>query len=257
MANHRPGIVNAVSVSLTVVSILLSVFFYMKAQKRRDPRYVVYEPPAKVFDSKLSAPGLRVVDGEGQPIQDDVHVVTASFWNAGDLPIEPEDVRQTVVFSITPARRILSATIMGQTHPNISAFSVLTLPPTDQSDSRYVQLSWRHLDPGFGVRFQVIYVGAATAHFRFGGNIVGTEGPNDARPRLARSGTTRNIINVLVGLIAGFLSNVVGMALVRKRRRLGRTEWLSWVYSGALVGVVGGVLFVTLRFLMHGVDAPI
>ena len=137
------------------------------------------------------------------------------------------------------ARRILDYRIFEQTRPKVSKFR-LTPDPTD---SNAVVLSWTHLDPGFGVRFHVVFETepGATTSTKFDGLIV------DAAPFLNTASFIRSLsagqlaASFLVFLtVIGTGGYLIGRSLVApaiiKLMPAGRPRFVVTVVVAIVVG---------------------
>lgn len=176
--------VNFVSVCLAVVSLVAAYLFYVKSQKEAVPSFTVTPSQFKIFDSHIASPKIKVYDSHGQVIDENVYLAEVVFWNSGNIPIEPRDVRIPVRLVLTPCKAILDYKIIRETRPIVAAMQLAedtsaNLAPQTKS----LILTWNHLDPGFGGRFQVIYSSSEPASISFDGYIVGTKGLLSVAPR--------------------------------------------------------------------------
>jgi hypothetical protein len=105
-------------------------------------------------------------------VKDNVYLFTVTFWNSGELSIEPEDVRIPVTLTISPCKKILDYQIIEAAHPNIADFSLREVE-NSYTNSKSIVINWNHLDPNFGVKIQVIYAGTENPSISFDGMIVG------------------------------------------------------------------------------------
>lgn len=169
--------VNFISISLGIIGIILAIVFYFKSQKEKIPTYILPEPNeiSIVYDSQKSSPSIRVLDKDSTLVKDNVYLFTATFWNSGNLPIEPEDVRTPVVLTISPCKKILDYKIVAATYPDIANFTLTEIKSVD-SLSKSLMLKWNHLDPNFGLMIQVTHTGSLKPWIKFNGMIVGVEG---------------------------------------------------------------------------------
>ena len=208
---------NIISLSVAFGSIVLSIFFYYISQKSREPTYLVSDEIGKVYDSSISSPSITVLDKDSVAIQDDIFLTTATFWNRGEIPIEPEDVRKPVIARISPIRRILDYSIQEQTEPDVADIRLsLIKEPSPDSPSAEIQIDWTHLDPNHGVRFQIIYAGDQDAQITFDGSIVGVNRLQDGKPVGVISS---QILSILIGILLAFLGNYVLEWLASKKKR--------------------------------------
>lgn len=190
-----------------VAGFVVAFFFFKLSEQRKQFAYTNPVTSIRIFDSKSASPAIRVLDSESQPITEDVYVAEVVFWNSGNVPIEPSDVRgEPIKLILSPVARIIDLRVTGATHDNVGKFVVseVNLPDEGGNNRKAVQVQWEHLDPGFGVRFQVTYTGLPTGEsglvLDVQGNIVSTEGlsvdstnkpsQNISIPRLTRFAIT-------------------------------------------------------------------
>jgi hypothetical protein len=181
--------INLIFLTLTVISLAATVVFYYKSKREMRPTYSVPNPALRIFDSNISSPKIRLQDSTGRQINEDVYLAETVFWNSGQLPIEPSDVREPVTFSFEPCSRILDWKITGQTKPEISQFAlVLDTSIHATINRKTIVLKWSHLDPNFGARIQVIYSSAHPAQIAIGGYIAGVQSFTEALPKGQKTG---------------------------------------------------------------------
>jgi|ERR1044072_6080872 hypothetical protein len=255
MVISRKSIINLVSLSLALVSIALSVFFYQRSKRERDPRYLIYEPPTVVFDSGTSDPTIQVTGPDGKTIQETIRVVTVSFWNAGQLPIEPEDVRQPPRFSISNTSRVLSAKVTAENYPGISQFKASPLPSQEGSKHSDVELTWKHLDPGHGARFQVMYVSNASSSFKLEGNIVGTNGPKSADALFGKAQSVTPAASALLGV--GLAAAIIWLLKRAEGRDSKRARFLAIALVFTIVSAVVVIGSFVIAWLVEPIQPPI
>jgi len=231
---------NLIMFIIAIVSISLTIFFYLNGQKERKPVYQIAEPYSIVYDSSVSSPKISVIDSSGKLIQDDIYLITISFWNAGDLPIEPEDVRSSVILHIKPISRLLDFSIITQTDPNIIGFTLSEIPQSPSSTEGQLLLSWTHLDPGEGARFQIIYTGQKDSAVSFSGNILDVHKISNNNP----SSQSRPIsILLLIIALLSIIVSILGILLMRASFLIGASReykgfkvqkafiWVSFIIS--------------------------
>jgi len=162
---------NIVTLILAFISIVISVIFYYGSQQEKRIAYVQSEP-SKIFDSSASRPALRVLDKNNEVVNQDVFVRTYTVWNAGNLPIEPAEVRKPINVIFPISTKILGLEILGQTRGDVANCKLVD--SSMAQEVRSASLTWDHFDPGFGVKFQIIYTGA-TPEAKLDGYIVGVD----------------------------------------------------------------------------------
>lgn len=144
--------------------LVIAIIFFKLAEQRKQFAYTTPVTSIRIFDSQSASPAIRVLDSRGEPITEDVYVTEVVFWNSGNVPIEPSDVREPIKIVLSPVKRIIDLRVTGAHRENIANFAVSEAGPPEgpAGNKKAVQLEWEHLDPGFGVRFQVTYVGPSS-----------------------------------------------------------------------------------------------
>ena len=228
--------INSLTLSLAAVAIILSIIFYLRSQREMIPTYMIEEPPSKLFDSTHSTHSIRVIDKSGKLVDEDIYLITAVFWNSGELPIEPGEVRKPITFVISGTQRILDTSIVKEVHPDISKFRLVESSTKKNS----IEILWDHLDPGDAVKFHVIYTGTEDVNFTFTGNVLGSETIKDARPILLHTGLlTKVVVVILVGLSAIALAFLGGMIAdwLPKLRSDNVREAIGLIIAGMILSV--------------------
>jgi hypothetical protein len=157
---------NLFTLLLAIIGIILSIFFYYKSEKVKGISYIIDEPPSLIFDSKNSSSAIKVIEHDSVNINGDVYLLTGSLWNSGDYPISKEDIRLPISLSLGNDNRILDFKITYQKVPNIADFVLIKENPNS------LNLGWKYFDPGFGFKFQIMYVGSNISNFEINGNIL-------------------------------------------------------------------------------------
>ncbi|MFZ2854664.1 MAG: hypothetical protein WAZ34_11220 [Rhodocyclaceae bacterium] len=212
---------NLLNTAIALVSLALSVYFYLEAKQKREPYYLAHQS-SQIYSKANSSPKLHLIDKSGKQIDGDVHVLEFSFWNHGRLPIETSDARTPVFVQFPKSTTILDYSIVRENKPDISAFKLEQ--SVDQVAPR-LALKWTHLDPGLGARIQVIYIGEKNPPLLFGGDVLDTE-IVDGAPMMERlvGGKVAPFLAALLGIFASESSKQafrrVPIEIPKWRRRL-------------------------------------
>lgn len=161
---------NIITLSLTVVSLLLSVFFYFDGKKEKNISYQLVEPTSLIFDSKNSSSKIKLFEKDSILITDNVYVQTGTIWNSGDFPILKSDIRKQMAIKLNGAKRILDFKIVKQKDASIANFKLM------QGDEQSINIGWEYFDPTYGFVFQVIYIGEDNPKFELQGKILDISG---------------------------------------------------------------------------------
>ena len=163
------------------VSIILAIYFWRFPNVYREVSYTVSDDHIQVFDSSLLSPRIRMIDAEGNQIQENVYAASVTVWNSGNLPIDPIDVRIPLRIRIGSVSRILDYAILKQVDPDVANFNAREVTPSSDSDSiSEIEISWDYFDPQFGAIIQVMYAAQAQADISLVGYILGIQ-RNDFR----------------------------------------------------------------------------
>ena len=245
--------INIITLSIGFLSIVVSLILYSASLKTREPVFYADDTKGKIFDSSLTSPAIKVLDKKDQLIAEDIFLVTATFWNAGELPIEPEHVRKPIHMTLTPVKRILDYKILDQVEPDIAQIKLDDVTISEgQVSSNEVQVTWAHLDPGYGARFQMIYIGEEDAEISFTGKISGVDKIKNTKPL----GKKYKFIDSLFSLFLGMISYLVVRLSVSGYKDIKRNE-STFVIKITLVIFIILVSFFTYYFVIKGPTPPI
>jgi hypothetical protein len=157
---------NLITFILTIFSILISFYFYFKAEKEKALSFNIQEPTSLIFDSKKSVSTITIYEKDSVPIRQNIYLLTGTIWNTGDYPIYKSDLRQPLSISLKTSNRILDYKINKQKDNAIAYF---TLKKIDNSN---INIDWKYFDPNYGFKFQVIYVGDSDSGIKLKGKIL-------------------------------------------------------------------------------------
>ena len=243
--------INIISLSIAVVSLIGSAVFFSKSQQKKQPTYLVSEERVRIFDSSVSSPKIKVMDENSKLIDDDIFLTTIIFWNSGNLPIEPGDVRDPVKVTMSPCKRILDFSIIEATYPKIGDFKLYeAVQPQSDSLTKNVAIDWKHLDSDFGLKFQIIYVGAENTKISFDGHISGVKKFRDARS-IGKRSKLFSLINI-VGIV--FLLGIVGYVRELTEKYSGIRRFLIRLIYLALAVVIVYIYYI---LVLKGIEPPV
>jgi len=156
-----------VSLTLTILFGVTSVVFYYKSKQEAKPTFMVFEGPTKIYDNKTGSSKIKVLDNNLEPINQDVFLISVKFWNSGNLPIEPSEVRVYPTLTITDCNKILDYKIITQTNENISKYILVEDTINSQNGNKNISIKWDHFDPNNGLYMQIIYAGKDSSKIIF------------------------------------------------------------------------------------------
>lgn len=241
---------NLVSTVIALLSILLSVYFYLASVQKREPRYLI-STSSQIFSKTVSSPKITVVDSVGKAVSGDIHVVEVSFWNDGKLPIEPADVRTPVIVELPGGSRMLDSKIAKENKPAVSAFTLVEL--STSSGAPQVQIGWKHFDPGTGVRLQFIYVGDANPKLTIKGDILDAE-IMDGKSVVERFAPKWVIVLVALTL---FIASIIYATPLSKRIGAGRSQQIVLLIDFVITLVFSAAVTTGLWFLVSPRVPPV
>lgn len=234
---------NLFSTAVALLSVLLSIYFYLESVQRREPVFLAY-PTTTIVSKAVSSPNFTVVDAAGAKVEGDIQVLEISFWNDGRMPVEPHDIRTPVELQFPPGLRLLDSRVTRENKVGVTRFELRDVS-ADPTDGPRVALKWAHLDPGTGARLQFIYVGTPNASVQWQGDLLDAQISN-AVGYLKRKLSEGSRLAVALTLI---LLCAVAPEVVKRlnKRRTGAVAvligftWLAVIYG--VMGLVFWLLF--------------
>jgi hypothetical protein len=80
--------INITFLVIAVISVALTLIIYFVS--RREARISYYTATIQIVDQKEPVP-FSVIDDSGRPIKENIYATSVTFWNSGDLPLEPDN----------------------------------------------------------------------------------------------------------------------------------------------------------------------
>ncbi|WP_430411557.1 hypothetical protein [Kordia sp.] len=157
---------NILTLTLTVASLILSVFLFFKSQKIKSLSYQIDQTSSIIYDSENSSPKIKLFEKDSILLTENVYLLTGKLWNSGDIPVYKGDVRKDLELQIGSENRILDYKIIKQKDSSIANFS---LTPKGINT---LKVNWDYFDPNFSFNFQIIYTGSSNANFTILGKIL-------------------------------------------------------------------------------------
>ncbi len=160
------------NIRLAILSLslgILSLVLYLKDQKVRRISYHISNPVFKIYDKKNATSVIKLVLNDSIPVMDNVYLLTGGIWNDGDLPINKEDLRDSISIKLENCKQILDYKVVSQNDPNVAKF---TLTPKSNAE---LSVNWKYFDPEYGFSFQIMYVGKADVGFNLKGKVLGID----------------------------------------------------------------------------------
>jgi len=158
--------INIFFVALSVAGLLFGLYSYYDSHKTKTISYQITDPPAIVYDSENASSAIKLFEHDSIPIKDNVYLLTGTLWNSGNITILNDDVRRQLVLSIDSAKDILDFQIVKEIDPEIAKFSLRKI------NKQNIAVSWKYFDPGYAIKFQIIFAGSEKSKFHIGGKIL-------------------------------------------------------------------------------------
>ena len=161
-----------VSLTVGVGAVLFSYWVYRRGEKRRVPTMVAAPSTVVLVKPEVSRLKDFSVTHDGKIVG--VNGVTATFiyfWNDGKLPILRADVTSPYTISLPKGVQILNLAVTRSTRPvlGIEAHVVSNEEGTD-----CVEISFSVLEPGDGLKVQIIFDGPSDSQVVFAGSCLGS-----------------------------------------------------------------------------------
>ena len=163
--------------SITLLSILLAVFFYRRSQRRKRPLYVTRSSLFLVPDPVIGTDVTILYKGS------EVQRIAASevvFWNAGNEVISSSDLagKDLLRIVLPPDIQVLQAAIDKVSRDCID----FTLGPLPAPGRNEISLGFEFLDKNDGAAIRIVHTGTSDTKCQVAGAIKGV--PEGARQML-------------------------------------------------------------------------
>lgn len=162
----KATIVNIVSISLAIISILVSIFLWHQSNKDYKISYGIYNDKSLIFD-KRNASKLTLYENDTTLITQNVYQVTGFVTNTGGYKITEENVRKPLKIVLDKIDRILEYRIISGNYTG-AEFELLPI------DENSLNISWKYFDPNRGFDFSISYIGDSLEDVRLTGNVEGS-----------------------------------------------------------------------------------
>jgi hypothetical protein len=139
-----------------VLGLILSVYFYIQSEKKRDLAYYVNPAQAVVVQTGESS-NLHVFFGNHEPsheLTSDVTAAQIAIWNEGNESIRPDNVLRQVVIRTIPSVPILETSIRKKSRDVVN----VTLDQSHLNDG-VVGIQWNILEQNDEAIIQIVYAG--------------------------------------------------------------------------------------------------
>jgi hypothetical protein len=223
----------ALAILTTAITIIVSLYFYHKAQRHAVIAFKVEQ--VQVFDKgRTGGFPLTILDAAGNRIDNNIYAAGIAIWNHGNTEIRQENVRQPYRIALdSSSAKILDISPIFFSRANVDQFAI------DRSTG---EITWRHFDEGEGFRLNLIYEDQNISKVVLNGYAVDTDVIDSNKLDAERTRyviLTSNLI--LVWLSLGILYVlVIGFAT-----RFGRLRRLSNIF-GSIFAVISAGFALTI-----------
>ncbi len=237
---RRPAtaIPTAIAIVLFVAGVLVSFYFYQKAEKHGEVIFKVEQ--VQIFEKqRAGVVPLTVYDDAGRIIDNNIYAASVTIWNAGNTDIKKDDVREP--FILRPAgdaTRVIDILPAFFSRNNADHFTI------NQSTG---EISWQHIDESEGIKIRIIYVAASMESILLKGYAVGTTitDVQEMESRQAFYKKWKELLRlwfpIIVSVLVVFLIGLMERQLARQQR-LGRKLTIVISAFAFGLGLVSGIL---------------
>ncbi len=130
----------------------LATTFYFSSRNE-----LAYSIHRQVILDRDAARSVTVLDSNNQPVLGNIHSFEVKIWNSGNVDIPHQSVRRPLGLACANISRILQATPLGWTTPEISPFKISI------KNGNSIDISWEYFDPKTGLAISVLTDGEITS----------------------------------------------------------------------------------------------
>jgi hypothetical protein len=196
---------SSISVILTVVALILAVYFYLEGKSKREFKYYCHPVKATVVKAGQTT-SLRVFC-ENEKIESDVTAVQVAIWNNGKMSIRENDILEPITLYTEPKTRIIDVIIRKQTRE----VTDLRIDDNFLKDG-FIPIFWRILEHNDGGIIQVIFAGSADVKISIKGIIEGQNSIKETKYRdLIQSPEEQMEANVSIYKLCAFMFLFTGI----------------------------------------------
>ena len=174
-------VLGSVASIISLVSLPLSFYFYVRSFRLRLPRYAL-RSTSVITGTKERFPTLKITfEGHEEDLQN-LTVTKVAFWNQGEEAIRKADVSSPVTIHLKDGFKIIDASII----QNKGGNNEVTITTT--ANKKSIPISFKYLDKNEGTVIQVFHTGSSN-DVSVDGTIIGAGKP--IRLFLSPSGTSQ------------------------------------------------------------------
>lgn len=207
----------------TVLSLILTIYFYREGKDVRNLTYYVH--PIKTVLVRAGQASRLTTDFDGKRVQGDITAAQVAFWNQGNLPIKTENILKPIILYTDNKAPILEATVRKRSR-DVTGISL----GAESLQQGRLAVSWNILEGNDGGVIQLIYAGGPETNLLMDGVVEGQrqiahlQSSGRVKPQDEQFFSELHYIKLLgtLILIGGVicLSFAVLLIILRSRRRL-------------------------------------
>ena len=159
---------------ITVFSVFLAIYFYSQTLQERTPVFTDESYRVLIaMPTEVSKPLFKIIRNNGQEIKGNIFATTLYFFNAGALPIKPENI-------LSPLKIVLEDKKSEILDLRVAKYSRDIVCPTVSRDiaspKNTFDINFKILEKEDGISFYVVYAGGSSVKFKLNGVVEGTKG---------------------------------------------------------------------------------
>jgi len=243
-----------ISYSLSGISIILAIYFYLESIENRELVYSYDSSPTQILDSEdIKTAPIKVFRDDGTEITSDLYVESLRFWNNGKKSIKKENILQPLILNCyDTSTEILDVRII-KTSRDICD---LSLKPRNNTNDSFI-IDFHILEKGDGGTIQVIYEGKRTNDYTIKGIIEGAKTIKNKKDEIFNPNTISGGPILLLTLIFIFIGSMALNQITKIKdadkisEKFGRT-----VVTAILVVFLLVILFSVLSSFMVNANLP-
>lgn len=160
-----------ISTFITIISLILTCYFYLKTKVEREPVFVVDPVKTEIINSNnISNAPIIVTKKNGEQIKSDLVSIRFYFWNMGRKSIKKENILDKIVIRIEDKNsQILDYRILKKTRD----ITGIKIKPSNSKNE--IVLDFDILEKDDGAACQLIYQGKSNSKINIYGYIEGVE----------------------------------------------------------------------------------
>ncbi len=160
-----------VSLAVTIAAVLFSIWAYKRGEKQRIPTVITSPQPEALVKPILSKLDGFDVSYRGERVgKEGITAFFIYFWNAGQLPVRHSDVLAPYGVRLPANARVLNLSVVKTTRAILGIDAQLQ----QSSEGDLIKMNFAVLEPGDGLKLQVVIDGPPETNLSFEGSCIGS-----------------------------------------------------------------------------------